>query len=986
MTTLSYVHKIRFGTWNIKTLYQTGRLAQAGKIMEAYSLAFLGMSEVRWNGFGQLVTTKGHLMLWSGMPNENDPHHYGVGMLIDRRFRNTVINHKFVSERIMSVRFKSKRRNLSVVQCYAPTQDADDEVKLAFYDQLNKCLAEIPKGDLKLMMGDFNAKVGSENKNLEHVMGKHGVGVMNSNGELLVELCGLNELKIGGTLFPHKLTHKVTWVSPDSQTQNQIDHICFSADRSNCLHDVRNKRGADIGSDHHLLVGVISLQLQPVPIKNKCRRVKYKTAKLKSEQQRTAFCDTLREKLAANNINDNIQRRWDGFKAAVTSACEERLGRALQKKEDFISSYTWALIDKRSEMKHKINSLRSVDERKAAQLQYSALDKRVRRSVREDKKDHIDELASKAEYAAAVNNMKDLYDITKKIAGTAVRRSIPVKNRDGVLLNDVNEQLQRWREHFQEVLNLQRDGIEVTRIDRVDPLPIRTTVPSRSEIIDAIKAMKNGKAAGVDNITAEVLKADARLSAEYLHPLILQIWEQEEFPADWLHGLIIKLPKKGDLTDCNNWRGITILCVSLKILMWIILQRMLKHIDPKLRPEQAGFRAGRSCIDQINSLRMIIEQSVEMRSPLYLLFVDYEKAFDSVDRDCIWAELYNLGVPGKIISLIRTSYEAFKCSVLHDGLISDSFPSLTGVRQGCLLSPLLFIIVMDAVSRRATENRPRGIVWDPINTTKRLESLDYADDRCELAHRQCDMQQKLDDLDAESIKVGLKINASKTKEMRINADSNLPLTLQNQPVERVNVFQYLGSMITEQGGAVTDVVTRIQKARGAFTQLNRIWRSTIYSVRTKMRIFKTCVVSVLLYGCETWLVTEEIKRKLQVFVNRCLRRILRIFWPNTISNQELWDTTGMKEINNEVRKRKFGWIGHTLRKPPDEVCNRALVYNPQGSRRRGRPCNTWRRSVIAEVNAHPDFERKQINDIWDLRQLADRRTRWKQLIDSLCPF
>lgn len=414
------------------------------------------------------------------------------------------------------------------------------------------------------------------------------------------------------------------------------------------------------------------------------------------------------------------------------------------------------------------------------------------------------------------------------------------------------------------------------------------------------------------------------------------------------------------------------------------MQRIVKHLDPKLRSEQAGFRHGRSCIDQINTLRIIIEQAVEYCSPLYLLFIDYEKAFDSVDRTCIWIELENFGVPHKIISLIRKSYEAFQCSVLHDGMASSSFETVSGVRQGCLLSPLLFIVVLDAVVKRATDNRPRGIVWNPLLPNQRLESLDYADDKCKLSHKRSDQQAKLDDLASESAKVGLRINVPKTKEIRINPESNGPLTLNNQPIERVQEFQYLGSMIDKSGGALKDVETRIRKARGAFTLLGKIWRSTVYSVRTKVHIFKSCVISVLLYGCETWFVTEIIKRKLQVFINRCLRRILRIFWPNTISNNDLWQRTETSDINIEIRRRKYGWIGHTLRKAPGEVCHRALLYNPQGTIRRGRPKTTWRRTVLSEINAVPEFNNQQMNNIASSKTIAERRSGWRSLIDSLC--
>jgi hypothetical protein len=177
---------------------------------------------------------------------------------------------------------------------------------------------------------------------------------------------------------------------------------------------------------------------------------------------------------------------------------------------------------------------------------------------------------------------------------------------------------------------------------------------------------------------------------------------------------------------------------------------MFDAVDKLLRKEQAGFCSGRSCIDLISILRIIIQQAVQFLSSLYQLFIDYEKAFDSIDRESLWVELHNIGVPAKIVSFIHASYENFSCRVLHDGCTSEPFQTLSGVRQSCLLSPLLFLIVMDGVVRRATDGKTTRIVWDPLKPSARLESLDYADDKCELSHRFMDIKQKLSSLESES--------------------------------------------------------------------------------------------------------------------------------------------------------------------------------------------------------------------------------------------
>ena len=161
---------------------------------------------------------------------------------------------------------------------------------------------------------------------------------------------------------------------------------------------------------------------------------------------------------------------------------------------------------------------------------------------------------------------------------------------------------------------------------------------------------------------------------------------------------------------------------------------------------------------------------------------------------------------------------------------------------------------------------------------------------------------------------------------------------------------------------------------GSFSKLRKVWLSTLIRKDTKIKIFNACVKSVLLCGCETWLVTSEIRRKIQIFVNQCLRYILRIWWPNIISNKDLWRVTDQEDINLEIRKRKFRWIGHTLRKEDGEISKAALLWNPQGSRKRGRPKNSWRRSVIKEAGRSSN----------ELRFLAADRQKWKELIDNLC--
>ena len=188
----------------------------------------------------------------------------------------------------------------------------------------------------------------------------------------------------------------------------------------------------------------------------------------------------------------------------------------------------------------------------------------------------------------------------------------------------------------------------------------------------------------------------------------------------------------------------------------------------------------------------------------------------------------------------------------------------------------------------------------------------------------------------EAGKTGLQINIGKTEAMHINNKQADPLQLHKENINEVEKFVYLGSVVNKDGG--TEEECRFNKARYAFNTLRQIWRSTALSVRNKIRIFNTNVKSVLLYGSETWRVTKTSTQKLQTFTNRYLINILNIRWPEVVSNEELWNKAKQIPIEMEMKKkRKCGWIGHTLRKPVSNITRQALEWNPQGKRKVGRP-------------------------------------------------
>lgn len=966
-TTIGTRTRTRIGQWNIRTLKEPSRLSQLEREMQKYNIQILGISEMRWPGSGEMQTAEGNLLIFSGGEVNNGQR--GVGLIIAGKLRNSLISWKPTSDRIITARLYTRIRKVTIIQCYAPTEAADQADKEEFYIQLSSVMNEIPRTDIKILMGDFNAKVGSDTT-ASSAVGQYGLGsAPNNNGERLISLCQENNMKIGGTLFPHKDIHKYTWTSPDGRTRNQIDHICISHRWKQSLLDVRTRRGADMHSDHMLVTGDIRLRLTTFRSNTNARHKRLNTHKLADEDIARELTSRLEQSLSAHPTS-NLQEVY-------RQIGEEVLGTSKNTRKKWISDETWEKIKERKELRLKLlnnntnNDLRQEYEEKA---------KEVKKLARKDKRKFYSDIASEAQTAAEHNNMRTLYKNIQKLTNKGMRQSQPIRDRNGQLLTSTEEQINRWREHFNELNTRDHQQGQHTEdnppsysSNNLNTTRVNQQAPTTEEIIETINKLKNNKAEGADGIPAELYKATPNITGEFLKPILEQIWNTENITSEWKRGIIVKLPKKGDLTECCNWRGITILNAVTKILALIILSRIERQIEDHMREEQAGFRRNRGCTDQTNTLRIILEQSAEWNAPLFITFVDFERAFDTIDRSAIWTALTQKGIPSKLVRIIKALYSDAETSILHNGCLSSPLRIEVGVKQGCPLSPVLFNTVLDEVMKKAITT-PRGINW--VNDTH-LEDLDYADDIALISHTHDDMQAKLDSLAQHAGQVGLKINAGKTKSMRLNTTNRNYLVVNNVVLEEVTTFKYLGSIMTITGGADEDTTNRLKEARIAFGRLRAVWNSSHIARGTKLRIFNSCVKSVLLYGSETWLAKKTTLNRLQVFVNKCLRIICRVFWPNRITNERLWEITNQEPIATNIRRRRWKWIGHVLRKPEHAIARQALEWDTNGVRKRGRPRTTWKRTIKNEI--------KSIDKTWaEIKETAHNRREWRGLVDALC--
>ena len=245
-------------------------------------------------------------------------------------------------------------------------------------------------------------------------------------------------------------------------------------------------------------------------------------------------------------------------------------------------------------------------------------------------------------------------------------------------------------------------------------------------------------------------------------------WREEEIPEALNLSILCPILKKGDIMNCNNYRGISLLDTSYKVLSNVLLNKLKSYGDEIVGEDQGGFRRGKQTVDQIHIVKQVMKKCYEYNQELFMLFVDYIQAYDSINRQSLWKSMEKLGVPAKITRMIRACVQYSKCMVKFHGQLSKAFMINTGLKQGDELSPMLFNIALEEVVRKAL-NTGIGV---KLQESKTIKLIAYADDIVLLSESESDLQDMAEALMDESKQMGLVINEVKTKYMILSRKNN----------------------------------------------------------------------------------------------------------------------------------------------------------------------------------------------------------------------
>ena len=917
-----------------------------------------------------------------------------------------------VDSRLMSLRLLFGKKIINIYSTYAPQSGRTPEEKDTFFNNLLSNITVVPESEFLAVCGDLNGHVGKATCGFDGVHGNCGYGERNPEGITILDLCTAADLAVTNTFFTKSDSRLITYHS--GTAQSQVDYILVRRSELKMVRDTKVIGSEECITQHKLLV--CDLELQTTMSKSHPFTPKRRVWKLKTPEVQVEYEKLVKEAVQTSGTPAGVDDTWMKVKSCLLEACDKTCG--LTKQSSTKRKETWwcngnieaAIKQKRKLWKDWQNGGSKELYQEAEWMAKSAV-YAAKKSAQEEKFGGLQG-----------NEERNLvFKIAQKMKGenhdTLGEKC--VKDDDGNIAFDDEAKLRAWKTHYEKLLNLEFPWNSDTLTDEppVQGPPPYITVEM---VTAALGHMKAGKAAGPSGIVIEMIQAAGDDIIVLITNLINSIVREEKVPDDWNLSYIINCFKgKGDAMERGNFRGLKLLDQVLKAIERVLESIIRSQVN--IDAMQFGFMPGRGTTDAIFILRQLHEKHRGKQKDLFFAFVDLEKAFDRIPRSVLWWAMRKLGVEEWIVRMVQAMYTDVRSSVRVNSKYSSEFQVKVGLHQGSVLSPILFIIVMEALS---IEFRT-GCPWELL----------YADDLVIVAESAEELIHKLKIWKVNLESKGLRVNMGKTKilcsshkAVQQNKDSgrypcgvchkgvgsnsiyctqckhwihkrctdtkgklkNTPdfkckkcrgmlppipapqfteVIMDGEKLEVVETFCYLGDVTGQTGGCNDAITARLKSAWKKFRELLPIFTNRGISLHSRGHIFESCVRSVMLHASQTWPVTVEGVSRLIRNDNTMIRWICSTKLADRVPSEQLRSRLGLSSLEDALRWGRLRWFGH-LERMDDECWPKKIVHiNVDGSYPRGRPRKRWMDNVSSDLK-HLRLE----------KTLAQDRVAWRKAI------
>jgi len=633
---------------------------------------------------------------------------------------------------------------------------------------------------------------------------------------------------------------------------------------------------------------------------------------------------------------------------------------------------------------------RNAAERRGDPQGAKQLQKAVKKSVRKDKAKYLNEALKNGDWSSVVKHKKPFAPQTHRLRAPGGEI---VGSADIAEVQAAYYAQHQWNMPHQPYQPVQRPAI----------YPVSPTIPtgpfSIQELRMTLQKLKTNKAPGPDGIPNEIWKMLLKITKdpdakaleqdlngqilEYVLTLINTIHRDKTIPDAWNDANIAALFKGGDSSDPDRYRPIALLITAYKIYTRMIHHRLTQGLEERLRETQYGFRPNRSAPEAIALLLRLLDHSLSNKyeDEIHLVLLDWVKAFDKLSHTGMLDALRRLGIPTDLIEAIAMLYREPRFQVVNRFSKSAQYRQHSGIRQGCPLSPYLFVAWMTVMMHDAEADFysiwPQLVPPAPhIPLKARLyvrnpfpcNDIAYADDLTIIARLSIHAQEYLKAIERRAEEDNMRLNATKTHHLQFRGPPQTITTMNTTPLTRKEQARMLGTMIktgTPKDRARLAVSNRLGEARTAFDTLYRIWKHTQIPPHRKILIYRACVIQKLTYALYTHVIAKADLARLEAFHVQCLRKILgikathaakNILYTEAVPNNEVLRRAHEHPLKIDLANMQVKLYAHAFRRPVGHPARITLFERTtpeaaswRGTKSQGRPRTTWHKVVTPSI-------------------------------------